>query len=91
MAHTNKIIQFYFQIRLHKFEAVFIDAFHYSKDAVEKSQFERNVDILWKFSSRAKPFECKDIKAALNDLLEARQSISILKDELRRKDEEIKG
>ena len=83
--------QILFQIRLHKFDAVFIDAFHSSIDAVEKYQFERNVDILWKFSSRAKPFVCKDIKAALNDLLEARQSISILRDELRRKDEEIEG
>ena len=81
----------YFQIRLHRFEAVFIDTFYSSDDPHEKSKYDENVEVLWTFSTQAKPFECKDIIAALNDLMEAKQSITILKDELRKKDQEIKG
>ena len=70
---------------------MFIDAFFSPEDPLEKAEYDRNVELLWNFSAKATPFECKDIKAALNDLMEARQNITLLKDELLQKEEEIKG
>ena len=70
---------------------MFIDAFYSSDDRLEKAEYDKNVERLWNFSAQATPFECKDIKAALNDLMEARQNITLLRDELRQKEEEIKG
>ena len=78
-----------FQIRLHKFQAVFIDAFYSSNDPREKEEFSKNVGKLWQFSVNSVPFECKDIKAALNDLMEAQKNITSLRNELIKKEEEI--
>ena len=70
---------------------MFIDAFYSTDDPVEKAKYDHHVERLWNFSAQAAPFECKDIKAALNDLMEARKNITLLRDELKQKEEEIKG
>ena len=78
-----------FQIRLHKFQAVFIDAFYSPNNPNERDKFAWNVEKLWQFSIDAVPFQCKDIKAALNDLMEAKKNITSLRNELIQKEEEI--
>ena len=79
----------FFQIRQHKFRAVFIDTFYEASNPKEKDEFVKNTQLLWNFSVEADPFECKDVKTALNDLMEARKNITSLVDELEEKEEEI--
>ena len=50
---------------------MFIDAFYDSEDEHETNKFSENVQKLWEFSTNADPFECKDIKTALTELMEA--------------------
>jgi len=76
-------------IRQHKFRAVFIDTFYEASNPKEKDEFVKNTQLLWNFSVEADPFECKDVKTALNDLMEARKNITSLVDELEEKEEEI--
>ena len=54
-------------------------------------EFVKNTHLLWYFSVEADPFECKDVKTALNDLMQARKNITFLKDELKEKEEEIRS
>ena len=54
-----------------KLDGVFIDTFYDPQDENEKTKFEENLSRLWDFSITAKPFECKDIKVALTELMEA--------------------
>ena len=79
------------QIRQHKFRAVFIDTFYEAANPKEKGEFLKNTQLLWNFSVEADPFECKDVKTALNDLMEARKNITFLKEELKVKEEEIRS
>ena len=55
-------------------EGVFIDAFYDSDDEYEAEKFSENLQILWDFAANADPFECKDIKIALTELMEAQVS-----------------
>ena len=80
-----------FQIRQHKFRAVFIDTFYEASNPKEMGEFVKNTQLLWNFSVEADPFECKDVKTALNDLMQARKNITLLKDELKEKEEEIRS
>ena len=52
-------------------QGVFIDAFYDSGDDYETENFSENVQKLWDFAVTADPFECKDIKKALTELMEA--------------------
>ena len=72
---------------------MFIDALYNSKNKREKREFNISLQNLWKFSVKASkhPFECKDVKVAMNDLMEARKTITSLQDELIKKQEEIKS
>ena len=81
----------FFQIRQHKFRAVFIDTFYEASNPKEKGEFMKNTQLLWNFSVEADPFECKDVKTALNDLMQARKNITLLKDELKEKEQEIRS
>ena len=55
-------------------KGVFIDAFYDSDDEHEAQKFSDNVQTLWDFAANANPFECKDIKIALTELMEAQVS-----------------
>ena len=52
-------------------QGVFIDAFYDSGDEHEMEKFSENTKKLWDFAVTANPFECKDIKTALTELMEA--------------------
>lgn len=54
---------------------VFIDTFFEPTSPLESKQFLRYTSELWNFTTAAKPFECKDIKIALTELMEAEDSI----------------
>ena len=54
-----------------KLDGVFIDTFYDPQDENEKTKFDENLSRLWEFSITVKPFECKDIKVALTELMEA--------------------
>ena len=55
-------------------KGVFIDAFYDSDNEHEAQKFSDNVQTLWDFAANANPFECKDIKIALTELMEAQVS-----------------
>ena len=62
--------------------AVFIDTF-YDKDSIfEASKFKNYTNQLLDFSNTIEPFECKDIKTALTELMEAQGVINDLKNDL---------
>lgn len=61
---------------------MFIDSFHDEKSLEEHAKFELYTKVLWEFSINAEPFECKDIKIALTELMEAQEMIGNLKQEL---------
>ena len=52
-------------------QGVFIDAFYDPNNEHETIKFSENVQNLWNFSASVDPFECKDIKTALTELMEA--------------------
>ena len=61
---------------------VFIDTF-YDKDSIfEASKFKNYTNQLLDFSNTIEPFECKDIKTALTELMEAQGVINDLKNDL---------
>ncbi|TRY80565.1 hypothetical protein TCAL_04553 [Tigriopus californicus] len=62
--------------------AVFIDSFYDPKSSREQLQFGTYTSTLWNFTVNVKPFECKDIKIALTELMEAQEAIASLKNEL---------
>ena len=70
-------------------EAIFIDTFYNPRDNSEVSKFQKYTNQLWNFADTVEPFECKDIKIALNELMEAQkklenmtQTIDELKDQM---------
>ena len=70
-------------------EAIFIDTFYNPRDNSEVSKFQKYTNQLWNFADTVEPFECKDIKIALNELMEAQkklenmtQTIDKLKDQM---------
>jgi len=48
--------------------AVFIDSHYRKTSPVESGNFSKEMDKLWDIASKAKPFELKDIKAALSEI-----------------------
>ena len=54
-----------------KLDGVFIDTFYDPQEQKEKTKFDENLSRLWDFAITVKPFECKDIKVALTELMEA--------------------
>ena len=72
-------------------DAVFIDTFHNAQDNFERSKFLEYTDKLWNFADTIEPFECKDIKVALNELMEANQKLQNITQELERLENEMKN
>ena len=66
-------LYFYYKSSI-QLQGVFIDTFYDSMSVKERTKFDENVNHLWNFSINVKPFECKDIKIALTELMEAKVS-----------------
>lgn len=49
--------------------AVFIDAFYDNSNRLEVEKFHENVDALMQFANNTQPFECKDIKTAMLEII----------------------
>ena len=78
--HSDTCDQCYFFISLLlqgtiTLSTVFIDTFFEPTNQVEGDAFLKYSTQLWNFSSNAQPFECKDIKIALTELMEAEKDI----------------
>ena len=56
-------------------KSLFIDTFYDPKSQIESQEFETNVEKLWDFATNTDSFECKDIKRALTELMEAKQDL----------------
>ena len=78
-----------FQISV-KLQAVFIDTFYNTANPKEMSKFKDYTNKLIKFADEVKPFECKDIKIALTELMEAQKKIDDLNDQMNQLKEEAK-
>ena len=63
-------------------KALFIDTFYDPSSPKESEKFDTYTNQLMEFANSVEPFECKDIKTALTELMEAQQSILNLKNEL---------
>ena len=72
----NKILVVYHLKARNILQGLFIDTFYDPSDGHERNKFSENVEKLWDFTMEVDPFECKDIKTALTELMEA-QVISI--------------
>ena len=70
------VIPFSFQSDV-TLKTVFVDTFFEPTSTFESQQFLKYSTQLWNFTSNAKPFECKDIKTALTELMEADKSIKV--------------
>ena len=57
-------------------KAVFIDTFYKESDPNEKQKFDAYTTQLMDFADSRKYFECKDIKIALTELLEAQRNLA---------------
>jgi len=57
-------------------KAVFIDTFYDKSDPNEKQKFDAYTTQLMDFADSRKYFECKDIKIALTELLEAQRNLA---------------
>ena len=62
---------------------MFVDTFHDPESREEKAAFQENVDRLLTFSGSVKAFECKDIKKALTELMEANKRVEDLREKLK--------
>ena len=71
-------------------KAVFIDTFYNTINPREVSKFNEYTNKLMKFADKVEPFECKDIKIALTELMEAQKKIDDLKDQMNQLREEAK-
>ena len=60
-----------------------MDTFHDPDSREEKTAFQENVDRLLTFSASVKAFECKDIKKALTELMEANKRVEDLREKLK--------
>ena len=63
-------------------DALFIDTFFDPTNSRELERFQHYTEKLWNFVDTAEPFECKDIKTALTELMEAQQNLEDLQDKL---------
>ena len=63
-------------------DALFIDTFYDKRSPTETAMFKQNAEKLWQFAQQVEPFECKDIKTALTELMEAQYSIDQLENQL---------
>ena len=80
---NNKLHQQYDIKAQNDIEAIFIDTFHDPSNPYEREQFLNNAKKLWDFANSVKPFECKDIKTALTELMEANVALADLEGKLR--------
>ena len=71
--------------------AVFIDTFYDPEDSLEEQKFRQYTTDLMNFSQKVYPFECKDIKIALNELMEAQKHINDLMGELNEANEKLES
>jgi hypothetical protein len=65
-----------------RLNGLFIDTFYDLQSPKETGKFQEYTSNLWEFANTVEPFECKDIKTALTELMEANQNIDVLKDQL---------
>lgn len=72
-------------------KALFIDTFYEASNPFEVGKFSDYTSQLWEFAQTVQPFECKDIKTALTELMEAMQNIDALKDQLNDAKEELEA
>ena len=72
-------------------KALFIDTFYDPINPFEVGKFSEYTTHLWDFAQTVQPFECKDIKTALTELMEAMQNIDELKDQLNNAKEELEA
>ena len=61
---------------------MFIDTFYVKSNQKESSKFQTYTKELISFANAVEPFECKDIKTALTELMEAEKTIKNLKNQL---------
>ena len=67
-------------------KAVFIDTFYDKSSQTETDKFVEYTNQLITFASNTRYFECKDIKTALTELMEAQQKIKEYEDILNKKE-----
>ena len=72
-------------------QAVFIDTFYNPINPSEVSKFNEHTNKLMMFADKVQPFECKDIKIALNELMEAQQMLKNMTQELENLENEMKN
>ena len=58
-----------------KLKALFIDTFYVKSNQKESSKFHTYTKELISYANALEPFECKDIKTALTELMEAKRAI----------------
>ena len=68
-------------------KAVFIDTFYDKSSQNETDKFVEYTNQLITFANNTRYFECKDIKTALTELMEAQQKIKEYEDILYKKEE----
>ena len=63
-------------------KALFIDTYYDPSSPKESEKFDTYTNQLMEFANSVEPFECKDIKTALTELMEAQKNILNLQNEL---------
>ena len=63
-------------------KALFIDTYYDESSPKENEKFQQYTQELLEFANSVEPFECKDIKTALTELMEAQKNINDLKNDL---------
>ena len=63
-------------------KALFIDTYYDESSPKENEKFQQYTQELMNFANSVEPFECKDIKTALTELMEAQKNINDLKNDL---------
>ena len=79
--HQDDILIYHFQESTN-LKAVFIDTFYVKLNQKEASKFQTYTKELISFANAVEPFECKDIKTALTELMEAEKTIKNLNNQL---------
>ena len=72
-------------------EAIFLDTFYDPSSQVEAEKFANYSAKLMTFAEKVTPFECKDIKIALNELMQAQKDIDELMQQLNEAKEQIEN
>ena len=75
------LLPFQFQ-RSTNLKALFIDTYFDESSPKENEKFQQYTKQLLDFANSVEPFECKDIKTALTELMEAQKNINDLKNDL---------